>query len=113
MDTLLDTQTGSGPANRSSSGELIVNNSPANSSMSNNSNSANSSDNNNSNINNNINNSAMAGDSDAPRLQSVTATDINALAEDLSIVANENNSNASNGNNGNNNDSNSNNNINN
>ncbi|MGW3150103.1 hypothetical protein ACWDG1_36625 [Streptomyces sp. NPDC001177] len=109
MDTLLDTQTGSGPANRSSSGELIVNNSPANSSMSNNSNSANSSDNNNS----NINNSAMAGDSDAPRLQSVTATDINALAEDLSIVANENNSNASNGNNGNNNDSNSNNNINN
>lgn len=107
MDTLLDTQTGSGPANRSSSGELIVNNSPANNSMSNNSNSANSSDN-----NSNINNSAMADDSDAPRLQSVTATDINALAEDLSIVANENN-NDSNANSNSNSADNSNNNINN
>ncbi|MFE0512105.1 hypothetical protein [Streptomyces sp. NPDC058964] len=78
-----------------------MNNSPANSSMSNNSNNANSANND----SNNVNNPAMADDSAAPRLQSVTATDINALAEDLSIVANVNNSND--------NDSNSNNNINN
>jgi hypothetical protein len=49
----------------------------------------------------------MNDDIDTPRLQSVTATDLNALAEDLSIVANDNNSNNNNANsNSNNNNSN-------
>ncbi|MFJ3232144.1 hypothetical protein [Streptomyces sp. NPDC086787] len=96
MEVLLDTQTGHRPGFRLVLRRSIVNNSPANNSLSNNSDNNNG---NNSNANNahiNADNPVMADASDAPRLQSITSTDINALAEDLAIAADENSNNNSN-----------------